>query len=242
MGMLPCRSSKVCILTAALCWRNFAHGNSDRHRSMVVESNAYRALIQIDADRIVHIERASDRDQNLRKVGVDPPVARFVRIGQRRACHLAAESHVIELAADRTKARFDVAQALAVGQLRERHREILIPAGQIFQIATTAVAGYALLKLLVGKELDQLREYGAPRVHPAFVFQIVLTPKRMHHTESTTLVLSLQKFPRTAVKIRCVEGRRSVRCTSLEVQIGNSGSYASLLCKHRLRRNNAEEC
>jgi hypothetical protein len=32
-----------------------------------------------------------------------------------------------------------------------------------------------------------------------FEFQIVLTPKPMHHTESTTLVLSLQKFPRTAV-------------------------------------------
>ena len=32
-----------------------------------------------------------------------------------------------------------------------------------------------------------------------FALQIVLTPKRMHHTESTTLVLSLKKFPRTAV-------------------------------------------
>src|SRR5207253_5915493 len=121
---------------------------------------------------------------------------------------------VVELAADRTKARFDVAETLAVRQLCERHREILIPAGQILQIATTAVAGYALLKLLLGKELDQLRKYGAPRIHPAlsplrrspprmlstpFEFQIVFTPKRMHRTESTTLVLSLQKFPRTAV-------------------------------------------
>jgi hypothetical protein len=111
---------------------------------------------------------------------------------------------VVELAADRPKARFDVAETLAVPQLRERHREILIPTGQIFQIATTAVAGYALLKLLLGKEFDQLREYGAPRIHPAlsplrrnpprmlltlFAFQIVLTPKRMYHTESTALVL-----------------------------------------------------
>src|ERR1700722_19944937 len=42
VGMLPCKSSRVCILTAALRCRNFAHGNSDRHRSMVVESRAYR--------------------------------------------------------------------------------------------------------------------------------------------------------------------------------------------------------
>jgi len=32
-----------------------------------------------------------------------------------------------------------------------------------------------------------------------FAFQIVLTPKRKHHTESTVFVLYLQKFPRTAV-------------------------------------------
>jgi hypothetical protein len=33
-----------------------------------------------------------------------------------------------------------------------------------------------------------------------FEFQIVLTPKPMHHTESTTFVLSPQKFLRTVVK------------------------------------------
>ena len=32
-----------------------------------------------------------------------------------------------------------------------------------------------------------------------FVFQIVLAQERIHHTESTTLALSLQKFPRTVV-------------------------------------------
>ena len=40
LGMLPRRSSSVCILTAALVERNCAHGNNDRHRSMVVESSA----------------------------------------------------------------------------------------------------------------------------------------------------------------------------------------------------------
>src|SRR5229473_2190530 len=94
-------------------------------------------------------------------------VACFVGISQGRARHLAAESHVVELAADGTKARFDVAKTLAVGQLSERHRQILIPTGQIFQIAITPVAGYALLELLVRKELDQLGEDGAPSVHPA---------------------------------------------------------------------------
>jgi len=40
LGMLPRRSSNVCIFTAALFERKCAHGNIDRHRSMVVESSA----------------------------------------------------------------------------------------------------------------------------------------------------------------------------------------------------------
>jgi len=75
---------------------------------------------------------------------------------------------VVELAADGTQACFDVAKTFAVGQLSERHREILIPAGPILQIATTTISGYALLELLVRKELiNQLREDSAPSVHPA---------------------------------------------------------------------------
>jgi hypothetical protein len=88
-------------------------------------------------------------------------------MGQRGARHLAAESHVIELAADGAQARFDVAQALAVGQLGERHGEILIPAGQILQVAITRIAGDALLELLVREELDQLGKNCVPGVHPA---------------------------------------------------------------------------
>src|SRR5271169_1889054 len=65
---------------------------------------------------------------------------------------LTAEAHVIKLAADGAQARFDVAQALAVGQLGERHGEILIPAGQIFAVAITRIASDALLELLVRKE------------------------------------------------------------------------------------------
>ncbi len=42
VGMLPCRSSRACILTALLRLRKLADGNSVRHRSMVVESSAYK--------------------------------------------------------------------------------------------------------------------------------------------------------------------------------------------------------
>ena len=54
--MLPCRSSKVCILTAALCFRNLAQGNRDRQRSMVVESNAYKLCSSCNADHVGGME------------------------------------------------------------------------------------------------------------------------------------------------------------------------------------------
>ena len=40
VGMLPRRSNNVCSLTADLVERNNAHGNTDRHRSMVDASSA----------------------------------------------------------------------------------------------------------------------------------------------------------------------------------------------------------
>jgi len=40
LGMLPRRSSSVCIFTADLVERKRAQGNTDMHKSMVVESNA----------------------------------------------------------------------------------------------------------------------------------------------------------------------------------------------------------
>ena len=40
LGIAPRRSSSVCSFTAALVLRNLAHGNSDRHKSMVVASRA----------------------------------------------------------------------------------------------------------------------------------------------------------------------------------------------------------
>src|SRR5712692_10479417 len=107
-----------------------------------------------------------------------------------------------------------------------------------FQIAITPVAGYALLELLVRKELDQLGEDGAPSVHPAlslapqqipsntlltpFLFQIVLTPTRMHHTESKKRARSLWEFPRTAVYWTPDWNLRSISRFVLSFRVGPS--------------------
>ena len=55
------------------------------------------------------------------EIQIEKAVARLVGVGQCGARRLGAESHVVELGTERTQARFDVAEALAVGQLGKRH-------------------------------------------------------------------------------------------------------------------------
>jgi len=123
--------------------------------------------------------RPRGRNQSLRKIGEDPPIMRFVGIGPRRARHAGAETHVVQLAAHRTQARLDVAQILTIGQLREGQRQILIPAGEVFRVAISAVAGHAFLKLFVRQMLDQLRRHRAARVHPALLPLRTLPPSTL---------------------------------------------------------------
>src|ERR1039458_3509487 len=159
VGILPCRSSRVCIFTAALCFRNFAHGKSARHRSMVVESKAYRliqALVEVHAERLVGVERPRDFNQDMGKLGEDAPVACFVGVGQSAARHRAAKPQVIEFPGHGSEAGFDVPQALAVSQLREGHRQVLIPVRKLPRLRMIVVTGHAFLKLLVREMGDQL--------------------------------------------------------------------------------------
>jgi len=57
-------------------------------------------LIEFGTDRIIGIQRAGDCDENLCKVRVDAPVAKFIGVGQRGPFDFAAKAHVIELTAE----------------------------------------------------------------------------------------------------------------------------------------------
>jgi len=54
-----------------------------------------QALVKIHADQFGGIKWSGDADQDLRKVGKDPPVARLVCVGKSGSCHLGLEAHVI---------------------------------------------------------------------------------------------------------------------------------------------------
>ena len=85
-----------------------------------------QALVQIDANRIVGVQRPCDGDRDLREIRENPPIVGLVGVGQRRARYLAAQPHVVEFARHRPQARLDIAQALTVSQLRKGHCQILV--------------------------------------------------------------------------------------------------------------------
>jgi hypothetical protein len=76
---------------------------------------------------------------------------------------------VVQLATYRAQAGLDVPQTLAIGELGEGHRQILVPTGKVLRLKVSTVAGDAFLKFLVGQMLDQLGKYSAAGVHAAFL-------------------------------------------------------------------------
>src|SRR5271157_2603765 len=127
-GILPRRSSSVWSFTAALVDRNGAHG---KHREAEIDGGGIQridGLVEFKRQWIVGIEPPRDDDEVLGEVGVDAPVAHGVGVRQGVAGNRAAETQMVELEGLRAKTRFDVAQALAPGQLREGKTKILIEA------------------------------------------------------------------------------------------------------------------
>jgi hypothetical protein len=74
---------------------------------------------------------------------------------------------MVELAAHRPQTRLYVAQALAVSQLREGHRQVLVPAREASPVSITAITGHTLLKLVGGEVLHELSKNGLAGIHPS---------------------------------------------------------------------------
>ena len=120
---------------------------------------------KLDAKAVARIELARLFDQVLGKFCVNTPVARLVGIGQRRALGLLPQTHVVELGRLRREADFDVAQALAVRQLREGHHAELIGACHGLDVAIAIAAIDDAMEGLPGEEVHELSEQRFAVVH-----------------------------------------------------------------------------
>ena len=74
------------------------------------------------------------------KVGVDSPIAPLVGVGQGGASDGGFETAVIELGTLRPQTDFDVAKAVAIGQLGKGHGQKLVPTRQPSNAAISVVS------------------------------------------------------------------------------------------------------
>lgn len=122
-------------------------------------------LLLIDAKGFRSIKGAGYSNERLCKLGIDVPVAHFVGISQRAARYPGLDPHVVQLARLGSQTRFDVAQALAIGQLGKGHAKILIEAGKALDLVLAAIARHATAKRRQRQMLRDLREHQFAQVH-----------------------------------------------------------------------------
>src|ERR1017187_9537580 len=126
-----------------------------------------QGLNEIHAERIVCIEWPGNGYQHLGKVCKDAPIVRLVGIAQCRARHASSEAHVVQLAAHRPQASFDVAETLAVCQLSKGHGQILIAARETPMVRISAITLDTLLELVGGQVIHELGEDSLSGIHPS---------------------------------------------------------------------------
>ena len=122
---------------------------------------------QVHPEGLGRVEGFGGADQPLGEVGVDPPVAPLVRIGQGAARDAASDAHVVQLGLHGPQTRLDVAQALAIGELGKGQTEKLVEAREAADLVLALVAGHAATELLQRQEVHDLREDGASGMHGA---------------------------------------------------------------------------
>jgi hypothetical protein len=72
---------------------------------------------------------------------------------------------MVEFAAQRSQARFNIAEAIPVSQLGKSHRQILIPTREASWPGISVVPSDTTAKLAIRQKAQQLREDGAALVH-----------------------------------------------------------------------------
>jgi hypothetical protein len=118
---------------------------------MVVESSAYKlASRSTPMGWLAYNGRAmrSGLAQNRRRFS--SRATRWHRL-EWNATHLAAKSHVVQLAAYGPQTSFNIAQAFAVGELSKAHRQKLVPRGKALLLVVAPITAYTLLNSYRGR-------------------------------------------------------------------------------------------
>ena len=121
--------------------------------------------VEVETEVVAQIELFGSLDEDLSEVGVDAPIALMVGMSEVAVGDRTVNAHVVELGLHHAQTRFDLAQAVSVGQLGERHDPKLLDTLVRADLVVAAVAVDARLKSPPRNELHELRENELPFVH-----------------------------------------------------------------------------
>ncbi len=120
---------------------------------------------QLEPKGVGRVEWAGGGDESLCEVGVDPPVAHLVGMGEGVARDHAPEPHVVELGLGHPQAGLNISQALPERELGKGQAEELIPAGEGLDLVLALVPLHADAELVRGDAVHQLGEDRPATVH-----------------------------------------------------------------------------
>lgn len=122
-------------------------------------------VVQIQAKILACIERSGLLHQTLGEVLPDPPVSRFVGIGECGFCNRLGESKMIERLGPRVEAGRDVAQPIHGSHLREHHAGELLSESKMAARDCGLVSLYYAVERLAVDQVENLAENEASGVH-----------------------------------------------------------------------------
>ena len=115
-------------------------------------------LVDVFVKRLRRVELPCPPDQVLGQIGVDAPVTCFIGFRQSGASNRTRQTQLRPSTGYRVQARFNVAQAFAMGQLGENQTNELCPAGEMPNFVIAAVPADTAVKLLSVDHRENLRK------------------------------------------------------------------------------------
>jgi len=127
-------------------------------------------FLELQADIFVLVNSPGFGDEHSGEVGIDPPIAGFVGVGQVASGDAATDAHVVKTAFHGLKTRLDIAEAFPVGQLGEGQAKKLIETKEVFDFVVPAVTPDAFAEFVHRQESHDLGEDGRLGVHRSLLY------------------------------------------------------------------------
>ena len=122
-------------------------------------------FLELQADVLVVVNSPGFGDEHLGEIGIDPPIAGFVGVGQVASRDTATDAHVVKSTLHGQKTSLDIAEAFPVSQLGESQTQELIETKEAFDFVVPTVTPHAFSEFMHRQEGHDLGKDGRLSVH-----------------------------------------------------------------------------